>query len=296
MEAESLGRLPLIVIVGPTASGKTGLGIKLAKQFGGEIICADSRTVYKGMDIGTAKPDSQEQQGVPHWGLDLVDPGETFNAAMFKGYAEMKIREIRSRGHIPFLIGGTGLYIDSVIFDYKFEHEADPGFRQYLNDLTLLELQLYCYKNNIMLPENSQNKRYVIRAIEQNGINQQRKDVPISTSTIVGIATDRDILRTRIVDRAEQIFTNGVVEESIKLGKKYGWDSEAMTGNIYPLIREYVNGKLTLPQVKDKFTTLDWRLAKRQLTWLRRNEYVKWLSLTEAEVYLRELLDTEHKV
>lgn len=296
MEAESLGRLPLIVIVGPTASGKTGLGIKLAKQFGGEIICADSRTVYKGMDIGTAKPDSQEQQGVPHWGLDLVDPGETFNAAMFKDYAEMKIREIRSRGHIPFLIGGTGLYIDSVIFDYKFEHEADPGFRQYLNDLTLLELQLYCYKNNIMLPENSQNKRYVIRAIEQNGINQQRKDVPISTSTIVGIATDRIVLRTRIVDRAEQIFTNGVVEESIKLGKKYGWDSEAMTGNIYPLIREYVNGKLTLPQVKDKFTTLDWRLAKRQLTWLRRNEYVKWLSLTEAEVYLRELLDTEHKV
>lgn len=296
MAAESLERLPLIVIVGPTASGKTGLAIKLARRFNGEIICADSRTLYKGMDIGTAKPTLDERQGVPHWGLDLVEPGESFNVAMFKEYTEKKIAEIRSRGHIPFLVGGTGLYVDAVIFDYKFNQGSNQSLRSSLSELSLSELQLYCHKNNIALPENSLNKRYIIRAIEQKGINQQRRSEPISTSIIVGISTDRTTLRTRISDRTEQLFTNGVVEESIKLGKKYGWDSEAMTGNIYPLVHRYSKGELSLQEVKDKFTTLDWRLAKRQLTWLRRNQYIRWCSLTEAEKYLCSLLESEHKV
>ena len=117
--AVSVNETPLIVIVGPTASGKTSLAIKLAKKFGGEIICADSRTVYRDMDIGTAKPTLVERQEVAHWGLDLVEPGQLFSAADFKEYATKRIAEIRDRGNIPFLVGGTGLYIDGVIFNFS---------------------------------------------------------------------------------------------------------------------------------------------------------------------------------
>ena len=281
---------PLIVIAGPTASGKTALAIKMALKFGGEIICADSRTVYQDMDIGTAKPSAKEQALVPHWGLDLVRPGESFSAADFKRYAIRKIDEIRARGHVPFLVGGTGLYIDSVIFDYQFGEKADLDFRQELQELGIEELFNYCIKNNIELPENATNKRYIIRSIEQNGINKSRKNVPIHDCFIVGITTDRIILRNRINDRAEQLFENGVLDEARRLAEKYGWNSEAMTGNIYPLCRKYLDGDLTLQQLKDDFVTLDWRLAKRQLTWLRRNSFVQWLSTDDAENYITTVL------
>lgn len=284
---------PLIVIVGPTASGKTGLAIELAAFFGGEIICADSRTVYKEMDIGTAKPTNEERERVPHWGLDLVLPGERFTAADFKRYAEEKIEEIRSRGKIPFLVGGTGLYVDGVLFDYEFGQEQDAIRRRELESQSLEALHKYCIENNIKLPENTKNKRYVIRTIEQGEVNAKRSARPISASIIVGIATDRDELRTRIEDRSEQIFQNGVVDEAIKLGKKYGWESEAMTGNIYPLIKQHLDGQLTLDELKYKFTTSDWKLAKRQLTWLKRNAYIKWLSLEEARSYLSARLAGE---
>jgi tRNA dimethylallyltransferase len=286
--------LPLIVIVGPTASGKTSLAISLAEKFKGEIICADSRTIYKDMDIGTAKPTESEQARVPHWGIDLIDPGDRFTAFDFKQYAEQKIQEIRSRGHIPFLVGGTGLYIDGVIFDYQFGSLIDEKLRSKLNTLTIQQLQEYCLKNNIELPENNQNKRYLIRAIERKDTNIRGNSIPISTSIIVGIATERDILRTRIVRRTEQLFDDGVVDEAIMLGKKYGWNSEAMTGNIYPIIHSYLLGDQSLEETKDKNTTLDWRLAKRQLTWLRRNPYIKWASLSDTEHYLSDVLVTIH--
>ncbi len=281
---------PLVVIAGPTASGKTALAIKLALEFGGEIICADSRTVYKGMDIGTAKPSVEERAGVPHWGLDLVNPDEVFTAADFKRYADEKIVEIRARGHIPFLVGGTGLYIDAVVYDYQFGQMADSVRRHELEQMSLEELHRYCEENNVELPENSQNKRYVIRAIEQNGVNHKRNHEPISTSIIVGIATNRDVLRTRIKHRAEQIFDDGVVEEAKILGKKYGWSSEAMTGNIYPLVRHYLDGAITMQEMQQKFVVLDWRLAKRQVTWLKRNADVQWKTLEEAEHYLSQKL------
>lgn len=284
---------PLIVIVGPTASGKTALSISMAKRFNGEIICADSRTVYKGMDIGTAKPSVEERDGIPHWGLDLVEPNERFTAADFKDYAVEKIQEIRSRGHVPFLVGGTGLYVDSVIFDYQFGPPADAELRERLEGMSLDELHNYCKNNNIYLPENHKNKRYVIRAIEQKSVNTKRSLVPIKNTVIVGIATDRDVLRTRIENRCEQLFANGVVEEAKLLGKKYGWDYESMTGNIYPLCRSYLMNDITLAELKEKFITLDWRLAKRQLTWLRRNPYVEWCSLEQAEKRLISVLASE---
>lgn len=290
MATDTLSTLPLIVIVGPTASGKTGLAVQLAKEFGGEVVSADSRAIYKGMDIGAAKPSMVERDGVPHWGFDLVEPGASFTAADFKRYALQKIDEIRARGNIPFLVGGTGLYVDAVIFDYQFGTQVDAATRQMIEQLSLEELHEYCAKNNIQLPENDKNKRYVVRAIERQGVTPSRRDAPISTSIIVGIATDRDILRQRIKARTEQIFDEGVVEEAIMLGKKYGWTSEAMTGNVYPLVHALQRGELTLDEVKDKFTTADWRLAKRQLTWLRRNKYITWLTLNEASDWLRQTL------
>jgi len=282
------------VIVGPTASGKTSLAIELAEKYRGEIICADSRTVYKGMDIGTAKPTKEEQSRVPHWGLDLVEPGERFTAADFKAYAEAKIKEIRARGHIPFLVGGTGLYIDAVIFDYQFGPDVEGKLRQQLETMSLEELWSYCDKNNIELPENHKNKRYVIRTIERKSISVKRRVSPIDSVFIVGIATDRDILRQRIADRTEQLFQNGVVKEAALLGKKYGWENEAMTGNIYRLAKFYLAGDFDLDTFKEKFTTSDWQLAKRQLTWLRRNPYIKWLPLKEAKEYLSDLLAKYH--
>jgi len=289
METRTLD-LPLIVIVGPTASGKTGLAIDLASRFDGEIICADSRTIYKGMDIGTAKPTKEERHAVPHWGLDLVEPGERFTAANFKKYATQKIEEIRSRGHVPFLVGGTGLYIDAVLFNYQFGGDVNKALRNRLEEMTIEELHNYCNKNNVKLPENKLNKRYVIRAIEQKSVDLKRKSEPISKSVIVGISTDKEVLRTRITARSEQLFENGVVEEATILGKKYGWHNEAMTGNIYPLVHSYLNKELSLDDIKEKSTTLDWRLAKRQLTWLKRNPYIKWLTLDDARLYLESLL------
>jgi len=112
----------VIVILGPTGSGKTGMAVKLAKAINGEVISADSRAIYKGMDVGTAKPSVAEMKGVPHFGLDLVEPGERFTVADFKAYAEEKIAEIRSRGHVPIIAGGTGLYIDALVYDYQFSN------------------------------------------------------------------------------------------------------------------------------------------------------------------------------
>ena len=293
MATKDLRQLPLVAIVGPTASGKTGLAIKLAQRYGGEIICADSRTIYKDMNIGTAKPTAAEQALVPHWGLDLVAPGERFTAADFKRYAEQKIDEIRSRGHIPFLVGGTGLYVDAVLFNYQFGSDADAERRAILESMTLEELHEYCNLNNILLPENHLNKRYVIRTIERAGQTTSRNTTPISTSIIVGIATEKDILRSRITERIEQLFDDGVVAEATILGKKYGWDSAAMTGNIYPLIHEYLEQRLSYKELVEKSATIDWRLAKRQLTWLRRNPFIQWFSLSDAERYLSERLASE---
>lgn len=286
----TLDNQPLVVIVGPTASGKTSLAIKLAEEYEGEIVCADSRTIYKYMDIGTAKPTKAERARVPHWGLDLVEPGEYFSAADFKAYALVKIEEIRSRGKIPFLVGGTGLYIDAIIFDYEFGNKSDAGTRRMLEAMDITELHEYCNKNNIILPNNKYNKRYVIRAIEQNGVNTTRRETLIENTIVVGITTESTKLRTRIELRSEQLFDDGVVKEAIRLGEKYGWGSEAMKGNVYPVIHDHLRGLITEEEMKVRFVTLDWRLAKRQITWLKRNTFIHWVELGEAGRYIAERL------
>lgn len=286
-------RPSLIAIVGPTASGKTALALDLAERWNGEIICADSRTIYKGMDIGTAKPTPAERARVPHWGLDLVEPGESFSAADFKRYALGAIADIRSRGKLPLLVGGTGLYVDSVLYDFTFAPKADAAQRARLETMTLPALHDYCNQHNIPLPENSRNKRHVVRAIERHDQARGARSSLQQGACIVGIATRMGTLRTRIIRRAEHLFANDVEREATMLGKKYGWNSEAMTGNIYPLIKSHLDGTLSGSQVVQKFATADYHLAKRQMTWFRRNPDIMWASLPEAAAYVTSLLASE---
>lgn len=289
-------KLPLVVIVGPTASGKTGLAIRLAKEFGGEIISADSRAIYRGLDIGTAKPTIEERKGVPHWGIDLVDPGERFTVADFKVYADNIIKDIRSRGKVPILVGGTGLYVDAVVYDFKFTKGGNDVMRRTaLEQLSLSELHEYCLENNVSLPENDKNKRYVINAIMRSGENHKRNEKPIANTLIVGITTQNEILKSRIIERANIIFSPETFAEAEGVAGRFGWDNEAMTGNIYPLIRMVLAGKMTKAEAQERFITLDWRLAKRQMTWLKRSGHIRWLSLEEAYTYLARQLASLNK-
>ena len=285
--------LPLIVIIGPTASGKTSLAIRLAKKYRGEIICADSRTVYRGMNIGTAKPSLEEQQGVSHWGLDLVDPGDSFSVSQFKDYARQKIKEIRSRGNIPFLVGGTGLYIDSVIFDFQFGAKYSKEKRANLQEMTISELQQYCVNHDVALPENSKNKRYLIRAIERAGKKSSGLEVPLSNTIVVGITTGKQLLRQRITDRAKKMFKDGVVEETIELANNSGWCNEAMTGNVYPIIKKLIEKEIDEDQAIREFIVSDVNLVKRQLTWFRRNPFIEWGDVHSCEQYLSRVLDSK---
>ena len=296
MESSNYNKTPLIVIVGPTARGKTSLAINLAEIYGGEIICADSRTVYKDMDIGTAKPSYEDCQRVPHWGIDLVYPYEYFSAAEFKQYSLKKIEDIRSRNKIPFLVGGTGLYIDAIVFDYKFGNKSDVKKRTLLEKLTIEELWEYCSKNNIELPDNYNNKRYVIRCIEQGGINNSRKVEINNNIIVVGISTDRDNLRKRIKDRIEQFFDNNVVEEARILGKIYGWDNRAMSGNIYPILHKYIDNEINIEEAKVEIFYRDWHLAKRQMTWFRRNKNIEWLELNQVPSYIYSRMASLSKI
>ena len=289
----SESHLPLIVIIGPTASGKTSLAIQLAKKYRGEIICADSRTVYRGMNIGTAKPSLGEQQVVPHWGLGLVDPGDSFSASQFKDYACQKIKEIRSRGNIPFLVGGTGLYIDSVIFDFQFGAKSNEDKRCDLQEMTVSELQQYCANHNILLPENSKNKRYLVRAIERADEKPSRLEVPLNNTIVVGITTDKQLLKQRITDRAKKMFKDGVVEETIELANNSGWCNEAMTGNVYPIIKKLIEKEIDEDQTIREFIVSDVNLVKRQLTWFRRNPFIEWGDIRSCEQYLSRVLDSK---
>lgn len=266
---------PLVVIVGPTASGKSDLAMQVARKYDGEIICADSRTIYRGMDIGTAKPSQEDQLAIPHHVLDVVDPDQSFSAAEFKKLAEMAIIDIVSRGKVPVMVGGTGLYVDSVVFDYKFGVPANERQRTHLNTLSTEKLQQICSENNIDTPINSSNKRHLIRAIELGGLINHKKVIRNNT-IVVGISTDREILRKRIEQRAQIMIQQGILEEVKREGELYGWDGEAMKGNIYRVFKDVIMGSKDVDTAVAELIQSDMGLAKRQMTWLKRNKNIIW--------------------
>lgn len=266
--------LNLIAIVGPTASGKTGLSIEIAKKYNGEIIAADSRTVYKGLDIGTAKPSVAEQQGVPHWGLDLVGPGEKFSVADFKNYADTKIAEILKRYKLPMLVGGTGLYIDAVLYDFSLA-PPNAGMRDELEDLGIIELQQLIRSKGYELPHNVQNKRHLVRVLERGGAEVDKKQLDPGV-IIIGLDPPRDVLLERIKIRAKAMLEAGVMDEVKWAFDNYPPDSEALTGGIYRIFRDVVWGNLPQNVAVEKFVYSDMHLAKRQMTWFKRNKDINW--------------------
>ena len=248
-----------VVILGPTGSGKTSVSIKIAKALGGEIVSADSRAIYKGMDIGTAKPTREEMQGIPHYGLDLVEPGERFTVADWKKYAEAKIKDIKSRGNLPIIVGGTGLYIDALIYDYQFK--GPTGMK--------------------------------IGDIKQRTCSD-RKEIK-GSYLLVGIDWPAPELRARLNKRITQMFRPELFNEIKKLVQKYGWDNQAMKSDIYEYAWQYLEGKLSLEEAKTKCFYEDWHLAKRQLTWFKRNPHINWLPLEKVYPFVLKYIQDEQK-
>ncbi len=249
----------ILVILGPTGSGKTGISIEIAKALGGEIISADSRAIYKGMDIGTAKPTKEEMQGIPHYGLDLVNPDERFTAADWKRYAEAKIQDIKSRGKLPIIVGGTGLYIDALIYDYHFK--GPTGAK--------------------------------IGDIEQKTCSD-RKEIK-GDYLLIGIKWPTDELRNRLNTRITQMFRPELYDEVKKLVQKYGWECGAMKSDIYEYAWKYMNSELSLEEAKRQCFYEDWHLAKRQMTWFKRNPNIIWLSLDQVYSYVIKHLSNSIK-
>ena len=229
---------PVLVIVGPTGSGKTGLAIEVAKILNGEVISADSRAIYKGMDIGTAKPTIAEMDGVPHFGIDLVEPDERFTVVDFVRYAKQKIAEIRERGKLPIIAGGTGLYVDSLVFNYQF----DDVVKKTCSD----------------------------------------REEMSSDYIIVGINWPREKLRERLLIRSNKLFEQNIEAETLSMVEKYGWDSQAMKSDIYPICWEMMRGNISREEAIRLNAIDDWHLAKRQLTWFSRNKNINWLPLDKA--------------
>lgn len=281
---------PLIAIAGPTASGKTGLAIRLAKKFNGAIICADSRTVYRGMDIGTAKPTKAEMDGVPHYMLDMVEPNSTFTLYDFQRFANTYIQEIREKGQVPFLVGGSGLYIDSILFDYQLGDEPNNELRQKLEVLSTDNLLALIKKQHIEMPVNFNNRRHLIRAIEQNGINKTRRNEIIENAYVVGIATDKSMIEERIRKRAAVMLDAGLVDEVQNLVVKYGPNTEPLRKNLYGEIQKYLNNELTRDELIERMVIVDRQLAKKQTTWFRRNKQIEWHDLAGAEKRINGIL------
>lgn len=268
---------PLLVIVGETASGKTALSIELAQNLDGEIICADSWTVYKGFDIGTAKPTNEEQQGIPHHLLNVANPSEGFSAAIFQRMAKKAISDTSARGKLPIMVGGTGLYTDAILYDYSFLPPSDPVQRTGLNAMSLEDLLHKAESLHLDLSGiDTRNKRRVIRLIENNGIMPTKS--PLRANTLVlGIRRPIDDLRERIVQRVDAMVEAGLAEETARLGEKYGWDCEPMKAPAYRAFRHYCEGDITLVEAKFRMVQNDLQLAKKQRTWFKRNESIHWI-------------------
>lgn len=292
-------KIPLIVVAGPTASGKTSLAIDIAKAKNGEIVCADSMQIYKHMDIGTAKATKEEQAQCPHHLMDIVEPDCEFSVADFAELAHKTISDIVSRGKTPIMCGGTGLYIDSVVNDVEFgEFENDYTLRRELEELAKKEgpqklIDILSEFDPISANKlHPNNLKRIIRAIEFYKVS----GIPISEhqrmtklkesrydATEFIIDRKRDELYDRINRRVDIMMDEGLKDEvKMLLDRGYSPELNSMQGIGYKELISYFNGNVTLDEAVDAIKQNSRRYAKRQLTWFRRNENIHWLSPDNA--------------
>lgn len=279
---------PLIVVLGPTASGKTSLSLKIAKKINGEIISADSRQIYKYMDIATDKLPKQDQEGIKHHMVDIIGPNRQFTLADYKRLAIKTIKDIHSRKKVPILVGGTGLYISAVCENYQIP-KVPPNYklRQELEEKYKERGGEYLFKRLKKLdPKTAQkidprNSRYLIRALEINLIGKKnktdQKKEPLFEILKIGIDWPREMLYDRINQRVEEQIRKGLVEEIKILLEKYNRGLPSMSSLGYPQIIKYLDGELTLKEAKELLQKETRNYAKRQMTWFRRDEDIVWV-------------------
>ncbi|PSO43286.1 tRNA (adenosine(37)-N6)-dimethylallyltransferase MiaA [Candidatus Saccharibacteria bacterium QS_5_54_17] len=281
----------LIAIVGQTASGKSAVAAEVARQFSGEIINADSWQIYKHMDVGTAKPSQREREEIPHHLIDIVEPDAEFTAAVYKRMATEAIEDIASRGKLPIMVGGTGLYIDGVLFDYSFAPQGYPGQREALREKSIPELLELIQQRGIDLSGiDTRNKRRLMRLLETNGVKPERADLRGNT-LVLGVTTSRNQLRENIEKRTEAMFRAGLKHEVRELAERYGWQVEAMKGIGYREFKPYFEGEQSLAETKRQITKNTLELAKKQRTWFKRNRHIQWVeSVEEAKESARQFV------
>ncbi len=290
----------LIVILGPTGSGKTSLAVKLAKQFNGEIISADSRQIYQEMNIGTAKATKKEMAGVPHYLIDIIKPNQEFTLAQFKKQAVKIIQDVQKRNKLPFLVGGTGLYIQAIVDNLQIpEVKPDKKLRAQLEKKTNQDLynQLKKLDPRALKTIELNNKRRLIRALEvclttKKPFSQQKqKGAQLFDILQIGLKPDKEILENKINQRVEQMIKAGLVNEVKRLIKKYGLKPYSMSGIGYQEITSYLQDKTTLEQAKELIKIHTRQYARRQLTWFRKDQRINWVdNYKEAEKLITRFL------
>lgn len=295
---------PLIVLLGPTASGKTELAIRLAKDpelvsGHGFIISADSRQIYRHMDIGTAKPTREQLQTVRHKMIDIVEPDEPFSLAQYQEQV-FAILERSAKTAIPFLVGGTGLYIDAITQNWEIPKVApNAELRQELERLSVSKLanMLITLDPNSATSIDPDNKRRLIRAIEvveTTGVSfiAQKRKRPFPYRVLkLGMEIPREILNTRIVQRVDQMMRDGLLDEAERLSKRYDWNLPAMSGLGYRQLGAYLRGEVTLEQAVERIKIETRQYAKRQMTWFKRDQSIHWVqNARHAELLVRAFL------
>ena len=271
----------VIAVVGPTASGKTAFAVALAEKIGGEIISADSRLVYKGFDIGTAKPTLDERRGIPHYMIDIAEPEVDYSAGLYVHEAKRIIEDIQSRGKVPIIAGGTGLYINILLMNYDLP-KVEPDYE--LREALKLEEDLPAILAELD-PEAAQlidknDRKKLIRAIEIVKTTgkpiQRRKNNPEYEIEWIGLNYPRDMLYDRINRRVDLMFEAGLIDETKNLLQKHGRIPNLLYTIGYQEVIQYLDGLLTLDEAVDKLKQNTRRYAKRQLTWFRKNPAINW--------------------
>jgi len=278
----------LIVIEGTNASGKSSLGIALASRFGGEIVSADSRQVYERMNLGSGKVTPEEMQGVPHHLLDVRKPGEFFSMADFQRLAYEAIDGIIARGHVPFLVGGTGLYVDAVADGYELSDRApDHSLRAHLETFDTPALYDMLKEKLPDTEIDPRNRHRVMRALERLAADDYRPmgKSPRYTLLKLGVTWPREILKQRIDERLEKRLNEGMVDE-VKALLDDGISEEFLTklGLEYKYLTWYLTGKITYEQMVEELGNAIKKFAKRQMTWFRKDPRIHWLDMSQDPI------------